>query len=210
MKHIVLLGDSIFDNGAYVNGGPDVIKQLRCLLHQEWKATLLAVDGSVTTDVITQIAKIPASATHLIVSAGGNDGLSRADILQKPAGSVGDAVDQLAALRAEFQQNYLRMLTALAALKLPLALCTVYDPHFADPLMQRLTTTALNVFNDCILREAITRGLPVLDLRLICTEAEDYANEIEPGVPGGRKIADGILNLVQNHDFPFGRTVIYK
>jgi lysophospholipase L1-like esterase len=210
MKHIVLLGDSIFDNGAYVNGGPDVIKQLRSLLHQEWKATLLAVDGSVTTDVITQIAKIPASATHLIVSAGGNDGLSRADILQKPAGSVGDAVDQLAALRAEFQQNYLRMLTALAALKLPLALCTVYDPHFADPLMQRLTTTALNVFNDCILREAITRGLPVLDLRLICTEAEDYANEIEPGVPGGRKIADGILNLVQNHDFPFGRTVIYK
>ena len=202
MKHIVLLGDSIFDNGAYVNGGPDVIKQLRSLLHQEWKATLLAVDGSVTTDVITQIAKIPASATHLIVSAGGNDGLSRADILQKPAGSVGDAVDQLAALRAEFQQNYLRMLTALAALKLPLALCTVYDPHFADPLMQRLTTTALNVFNDCILREAITRGLPVLDLRLICTEAEDYANEIEPGVPGGRKIADGILNLVQNHDFP--------
>jgi hypothetical protein len=210
MKHIVLLGDSIFDNGAYVNGGPDVIKHLRSLLPRDWQATLLAVDGSVTTDVINQIAKIPASATHLIVSAGGNDGLSRADILQKPASSVGDAVDQLAALRAEFQQNYLRMLTALAALKLPLALCTVYDPHFADPLMQRLTTTALNVFNDCILREAITRGLPVLDLRLICTEAEDYANEIEPGVPGGRKIADGILNLVQNHDFPFGRTVIYK
>jgi hypothetical protein len=210
MKHIVLLGDSIFDNAAYVHGGPDVIKHLDSILPRDWQATLLAVDGSVTTDVIDQIANIPASATHLVVSAGGNDGLSRADILQRPAGSVGDAVDQLASLRAEFCQNYRRMLSALLALKQPLALCTVYDPRFPDALMQRLTTTALNIFNDRILREAITHGLPVLDLRLICTEAEDYANEIEPGVPGGRKIAAGILNLVQNHDFSSGRTVVYK
>ena len=210
MKHIVLLGDSIFDNAAYVHGGPDLIKQLTALLPSDFKATLLAVDGSVTTDVLTQIPKIPASAAHLIVSAGGNDGLSRADILQRPAGSVGDAVDQLASLRAEFCQNYRRMLRALLALKQPLALCTVYDPRFPDALMQRLTTIALNIFNDCILREAITHGLPVLDLRLICTAADDYANEIEPGVPGGRKIAAGILNLVQNHDFSCGRTVVYR
>jgi GDSL-like Lipase/Acylhydrolase family len=210
MKHIVLLGDSIFDNAAYVNGGPDVIRQLKSILPKDYQATLLAVDGSVTTDVIRQIPKIPASATHLIVSVGGNDGLSRADILERPAGSVGAAVDQLAALRAEFYQDYHRMLTALLARKLPLALCTVYDPCFPDPLMQRLTTTALNIFNDCILREAITHGLPVVDLRLVCTEAEDYANEIEPGVPGGRKIAEGILNLVQNHDFSCGRSVVYK
>ncbi len=209
MKHIALLGDSIFDNAAYVNGGPDVIRQLTAILPSDFKATLLAVDGSVTTDVLTQIPKIPASATHLIVSIGGNDGLSRADILQRPAGSVGDAVDQLAALRAEFCQNYRRLSTALLALKKPLALCTVYDPRFTDPLMQRLTTTALNIFNDCILREAITHGLPVLDLRLICTEAEDYANEIEPGVPGGKKIAEAILRLVQNHGFSGKRTVIY-
>lgn len=76
--------------------------------------------------------------------------------------------------------------------------------------MQRSTTTALNIFDDCILREAVTHGLPVLDLRLICTEPGDYANEIEPGVPGGGKIAVGILNLLQNHDFSGGRTVIYK
>jgi hypothetical protein len=210
MKHIVLLGDSIFDNAAYVNGGPDVIRQLRAILPRDWQATLLAVDGSVTTDVIDQIPEIPASATHLIVSIGGNDGLSRVDVLQSKVRSVGEAVDQLAALRAQFHQNYHRMLTGLLARKLPLALCTVYDPRFPDPFMQRLTTTALNIFNDCILREAITHGLPVLDLRLVCSEAEDYANEIEPGIPGGRKIAAGILNLVQNHDFSCARTIVYK
>ncbi len=210
MKHLVLLGDSIFDNVAYVNGGPDVIRHLTAILPPDFKATLLAVDGSITTDVIQQVAQVPKSATHLIVSVGGNDGLSRADILQRKARSVGEAVEQLAALRAEFHRNYHRMLTALLALELPLTVCTVYDPNFGDALMQQLTTTALNIFNDCILREATTHGLPVLDLRLICTEPLDYANEIEPGIPGGRKIAAGILNLVQNHDFSSNRTVIYK
>jgi hypothetical protein len=210
MNHIVLLGDSIFDNVAYVRGGPDVITQLESILPEDWNTTLLAVDGSVTTDVISQIPRIPESATHLIVSAGGNDGLSRADVLQQPAGSVATAVEKLAAVRAEFRQNYTRMLKALLKCQKPLAVCTVYDPHFPDSLMQRLTTTALNLFNDCIIREAITHGLTVFDLRLICTEPEDYANEIEPGVAGGQKIATGILNLVRTHDFSAVRTIVYK
>ncbi len=173
-------------------------------------ATLLAVDGSISIDVIEQISKIPQTATHLVVSAGGNDGLSRADILQRSATSVASAVEQLAAIRADFQEKYRRMLESLLALKKPLAVCTVYDPNFPEPFMQRLTTTALNIFNDCILREAITYGVPVIDLRLICTERQDYANEIEPGVAGGRKIAEAILRLVQRHDFSGKRTVVYR
>jgi len=209
MNHVVLLGDSIFDNAAYVHGSPDVISHLNSILPPEWKATLLAVDGSISTDVIGQIRKIPETATHLVVSAGGNDGLSRADILQRPATSVASAVEQLAAIRAEFQEKYRRMLNSLLALKKPLAVCTVYDPNFPDPLMQRLTATALNVFNDCILREAITHGLPVIDLRLIFMDTQETAYEIEPGVAGGRKIAEAILRLVQHHDFSGKRTVIY-
>src|SRR5436190_11376774 len=105
MKHIVLLGDSIFDNAAYVNGGLDVIGHLNSMLAPDWKATLLALDGSITSDVIAQISKIPASATHLIVSAGGNDGLSQAGVLQEPAASVASAVDKLAAIRSGFRQK---------------------------------------------------------------------------------------------------------
>ena len=40
MPHVVLLGDSIFDNAAYTNGGPDVVTQLRELLPAGWHATL--------------------------------------------------------------------------------------------------------------------------------------------------------------------------
>ncbi len=210
MKHIVLLGDSIFDNGVYVNGGPDVVSQLNGILPQGWKATLLAVDRSVATDVISQIDRLPETATHLIVSAGGNDGLSRAEILHKRTTSVGTAVNELAILRTEFQRNYSYMLAALQGCDKPLAVCTIYDPQFSEAMTQRLTVTALNIFNDCILREAITRGLPVLDLRLVCNAPEDYANEIEPGIPGGKKIAAGILKLFETHDFSTERTVVYK
>ena len=210
MNHVVLLGDSIFDNAAYVRGGPDVISQLRSILPRNWEATLLAVDGSVTTDVISQLTELPESATHLIVSAGGNDGLSRADILRERADSVAMAVDKLAAVRADFRQKYARMLAALLKCRKPFAVCTVYDPQFTDSLTQRLTTTALTLFNDVIIREAIAHALPVLDLRLICCEAGDYANEIEPGVAGGQKIAAGIFHLAQNHDLSCGRTVVYK
>ena len=116
----------------------------------------------------------------------------------------------MAELREEFRQNYVRMLQAVLKCGKPLAVCTVYDPRFPEPVAQRLTTTALNIFNDCILREAITLGLPVLDLRLVCSAAEDYANEIEPGIPGGKKIAAGILELFTVHDFSGNRTVVYK
>ncbi|HZR19355.1 MAG TPA: SGNH/GDSL hydrolase family protein [Verrucomicrobiae bacterium] len=209
MNHIVLLGDSIFDNAAYVPGGPPLIAQLRSMLPEGWQATLVAMDGSVTSGVITQIDRLPVCATHLIVSAGGNDGLSRAGILQMPVASVGAAIEQLAALRAEFQRNYQKMLQALQSKGKPFAICTVYDPCFPDSWTQLVTKTALNIFNDCILREGITRGLPVLDLRLICSEGTDYANPIEPGVPGGQKIAAAILELVRSHDFSSGRTVVY-
>ena len=69
--HIVLLGDSIFDNGAYVRRGePDVVRQLRDKLPAGAKATLAAVDGATTAGVARQLERLPADATHLVVSAG--------------------------------------------------------------------------------------------------------------------------------------------
>ena len=54
MAHLCLLGDSIFDNAAYVGGGPDVVTQLRAALPTGWKATLLAVDGAVIVHLVGQ------------------------------------------------------------------------------------------------------------------------------------------------------------
>ena len=91
MGHVVLLGDSIFDNARYVPDRPPVIEQLRQALPRGWRATLLAVDGDVTEDVTTQLRDLPADATHLVVSAGGNDALGESDVLRQPAATVGAA-----------------------------------------------------------------------------------------------------------------------
>ena len=71
--HVVLLGDSIFDNAIYVPNELPVIEQLRQVLPAGSSATLCATDGAQTANVAAQIARIPADATHLIVSVGGND-----------------------------------------------------------------------------------------------------------------------------------------
>jgi hypothetical protein len=41
------------------------------------------------------------------------------------------------------------------------------------------------VINDCIVRELVTRNLPLIDLRVVCNEDLDLANPIEPSVQGG-------------------------
>src|SRR5580704_3369076 len=70
MGHVILLGDSIFDNERYVPDRPPVIEQVRRALPAGWQATLLAVDGHMTEDVANQLKRLPADATHLVVSVG--------------------------------------------------------------------------------------------------------------------------------------------
>jgi lysophospholipase L1-like esterase len=197
MGHVVLLGDSIFDNRVYVAPAPDVAEQLRERLPHGWTVTLLAVDGDVTVDVeAQQLRRLPREATHLVVSVGGNDALGSSSILAEAASSVADAVSRLAEAQARFARKYERMVSAVTALGVPTALCTIYDANYPEP-QRRLVVAGLTLFNDVISRAAFSRGLPLVDLRLICSEAADYANPIEPSARGGAKIADAIARLVQ-------------
>jgi hypothetical protein len=209
VPHIVLLGDSVFDNAAYIARGPDVVAHLRTAIPSGWRATLLAVDGATCSGVPRQLRGLPADATHLVVSAGGNDALGRSALLDESARSVADTLLKLSAIAAEFRAEYISMLEALGRTGLPVAVCTIYDPRFPDPLRRELGRTALAVINDVILREAVARGLPVIDLRLVCDEDADFANPIEPSVQGGAKIAAAILGLVASHDFRRRRTEVF-
>lgn len=204
MSHAVLLGDSIFDNGAYVRPGePDVVAQLRMKLPRDWRATLYAVDGAVTRDVERQLKRLPRDASHLVVSVGGNDGLRHVGIFREGARSVAEVMGRLAEIREEFQRDYRAMLDAVMGLRLPVALCTIYDARFPDPQEQRLVLAGLSLFNDVITREAFARKLQLIDLRLICNESDDYANPIEPSAKGGEKIAAVIAQvIVGNTIFP--------
>lgn len=185
--HVVLLGDSVLDNGAYVPGEPDVVAQVRALL-PGWTATLLAVDGDVTHGVPRQLRGLPGGATHLVVSVGGNDALGAAHLLQAPARSVAEGLQLLGGPRDDFAGAYSAMLDAVTGTGLPTAVCTVYDSRLEEPGTS-VVRSGLALFNDVITRAAFARGLTVLDLRLVCDEDADYANPIEPSARGGAKIA---------------------
>ncbi|HEX8668767.1 MAG TPA: SGNH/GDSL hydrolase family protein [Allosphingosinicella sp.] len=207
MGHVILLGDSIFDNAAYVRGGPDVVKQLQRRLPTDWKASLRAVDGAVTRGVASQLSRLPSDATHLVVSAGGNDALGASHVLGQSVASVAEAVSLLETAQRRFAADYEAMVDGVAALRLPTALCTIYDTPPSEP-DQRIIRTALAVFNDVITRAAFARGLPLIDLRLICDEDEDYANPIEPSVHGGEKISAAIARFVSGTSGPQARSIV--
>lgn len=208
MEHIVLLGDSIFDNAPYVPAGAEVQAHLRSLLGEACRVSLLARDGDVLADMVGQVARLaalPAPATRLVVSCGGNDVLGLLPAMQSKVGSVLEAAELLSSWQSEFRRSYRRMVLSRGV---PAAVATIYDgvPGLAPGLR-----TAIAPFNDVILREAAARRLPVIDLRLVCDDPADYssASPIEPSAQGGRKIAAAIAGLVMAHDPGAPRTVLY-
>ena len=197
--HIVLLGDSIFDNSAYTRGEPDVVTHLRSGLPPSWSATLLAVDGATTTDIPRQLARVPDTATHLVLSVGGNDALQNSDLLRTPVRSSADTLNRFAERLERFAAAYAQALAAVVGIRLSTVACTVYNGAL-PPSDAPAAAVALSTFNDVILRTAVAHRLDLIELRLVCTEPADYANPIEPSGQGGRRIAAAVARAVGASD----------
>lgn len=180
-QHIALLGDSIFDNAAYTSGAPGVIAHLRAGLPREWRASLLAVDGSTTQDLASQAARVPADVTHIVLSIGGNDALLNSDVLNLSVESTAAALSIFGERADAFRSSYRSALDAVLALRRQTTVCTIYEANLeAD--VAALARVTLVFFNDVILRTAFERGVGVIDLRLVCTQPSDYAESESAGL----------------------------
>ena len=224
-QHIVLCGDSIIDNGSYVNEGElDVSGQVQEELPDS-KVTLLAVDGNVTEDIEDQMNNLPKDATHIFISIGGNDGYNRMDVFDESANTIGDAMGPLYEMRNEFEIDYNKMLKNVLSYGVPTTLCSIYYPRFEksdnDVIrnylggknnqvpIKKMAMVGLSVYNDIITKEAFQAGLPLIDLRVLCNDDKDFANHIEPSALGGKKIARAIKEVVSVHDFTKNVSVVY-
>ena len=226
MKHIVLLGDSIFDNGSYVGYNElDVPNQLKSLVNNDCRVTNLAVDGHVNSHIATQLNNLPSDATHLFVSVGGNDALGHLPIFNETVDTIGDALQKMYLIGENFQKEYSGMLDSVLAHELPTTVCSIYYPKFdaqslnrvqlylpqqvnAEQLQQR-AVAAESIFNDIIMFEVFKRNLPLIDLRVLCNEDEDFANPIEPSCIGGMKIAKTINKVANVHSFDSNACGVY-
>ena len=201
--HVALLGDSILDNGAYTSGGPDVVTHLRGMLPAGWRATLLALDGSLIEDLEGQLSGLPPDTTHAVVSVGGNNVVMDLDILKLRVRSEPEALVKLGQRVAVFERAYRRAINRVLRLARETAVCTIYTANLdteAGAVAMGFTgeeaaaaLVMLTTFNDVILRVAFEANLRVIELRLVCTEPADYANTIEPSIQGGEKIARAIV-----------------
>ena len=226
MKHIVLLGDSIFDNSPYVDPGElDVPHQLRTLVKSDCKVTHLAVDGHVISDIRNQLRRLPSDATHLFVTVGGNDGLGHLSIFNEPVDTIGDALQKMYLIGESFQKDYSEMVDLVLSHNLTTTFCSIYYPRFHSrslsrvesylPMrangetIQQMAMAAETIFNDIITYEIFKRNLPLIDLRVLCDEDQDFANPIEPSCIGGMKIANKIKGITLNHDFSKNVSKVY-
>jgi len=119
-------------------------------------------------------------------------------MLRKPVTLSSEVFLLLARVIGVFESMYRRVVEACLKRGLPLVLCTIYNGNFADPEFQTMARVAVAAFNDAILRLSREKGLPAIDLRLVCALAEDYANPIEPSVIGGEKIARTIWRTISS------------
>jgi lysophospholipase L1-like esterase len=195
MLHIVLLGDSIFDNKSYLSHGePDVRNQLQDLVGSDGgRVTLLARDADVARGVSLQQSKhIPKDATHLVLSVGGNDALGVGGHARMTLGDMFSVMER-------FEREYDSAVHSLASHKLPILLVMPYYPRFPPEMeMMRVAKAGMTVFYDVIMRTAQKYECALLDLRTIFREDDDYANPIEPSAKGGEKMVRAILHAVRS------------
>ncbi len=197
-KHLVLAGDSIFDNDGYVLGEAGVIEQLRCTLPPTYAASKVAVDGDCIRHVKNQIADLPSNATDLIVSVGGNDARFHSALLSKIK-HPSELGTLLSVPLDEFMLGYRLMLEAAKATGLKIYVCTIYTAvPFEDPIWRQFAPLAIGKFNEVIMAEASAHEIPVLHLEEVCTETNDFSmvSPIEPSNQGGQKIVNHIVEMV--------------
>ena len=226
MAHVTLCGDSIFDNKSYLQPGePDVTTQVNALLPEGFKATRLAIDGDVTQGISRQLQSLSNDATDLFISVGGNDALDGINVFTEPVANVGEALIYLNTMRNQFETQYREMLQHALSQQLPLTVCSIYYPRFHlqnlervypdgngvnGKTLQKMAMVALANFNDVIFRQAFQLKIPLIDLRVLCDEEEDFANPIEPSAVGGQKIARAIVDMLDLSEGSERKSVVYS
>jgi len=197
VNHIILLGDSIFDNASYVGPtGKPIIDYLNRYLSENNRATLLAEDGATISDVKRQAEQVPKDGTHIFLSIGGNNIRRYTSFLEQTDTSVLKVLNTFYEIRESFEIEYFVLLEELKEIGIPFTVCTIYNCSFEGEERQRVVEVALVLFNDAIIRSAYRLSVPYIELRDVCNEPSDYVSNIEPSDSGGRKIAEVIAKKV--------------
>lgn len=194
ISHLVVLGDAIAELMSLRDQGPGRVESL--LLPQEsrpWKLTMLTIEEIVSAGDLFQF---PADASHVMISIEGNRAIEESGLLDKRPETYEEALLLLSMAADEYEQQSERLIQVAKASRLPTVVCNMYPPNYEDPTRQRAMVTALAVFNDRLIRRVFAARLPLVDLSLVCTDQEDYADSIRLSKLGLRKASNVVLSAL--------------
>jgi hypothetical protein len=189
-RDIILMGDSILKNNAYVKDG-NSIENL--IIERNNETICLAEDHATIDDIFVQVNKLPVELnnpnTFIFLSAGGNN------ILSHYVDQNQDITDT-SILKPMFgaYKNLIRSIQT----RLPQAKIILLDIYYPDNLTYKQFHSIIKEWNSMIYDFAENPKnniYGVIRISSHLTQNEDFSFGIEPSSSGGKKIVDLILNM---------------
>lgn len=189
-QSFILLGDSIFQNDAYVSDGKSIYKVL--IERTNGKTISLAVDHSKIVDVYDQVLKIPLNlntqSTTIFLSAGGND------ILTHYVDQENDTTNTN--ILGSMFSAYKNLIKSIKN-KLPYANLVLLDIYYPENLTYKQYHPIIKEWNEMIYNyasESNNNITSVLKISGILTQSDDFTLGIEPSSTGGQKLVEAIMS----------------
>jgi hypothetical protein len=203
IRHLVLLGDALENLDLGLDPAEDVLVPKP---RNPWKLTVLE-----PPQVLERgwARAIPIDATHIGICVDGGWAIEASGLLRGSARSVSEALETLAEAADRFEEVFAKLVASALEAGLPTVVCTLVPSRHEDASRQRAAASALAIFNDRILRQAVAANLSVVDLRFVCDEEADYASETLLSRAGVRKVANVGRSALYEVSREPGRTRVY-
>ena len=180
-KNIVLIGDSMLNNSAYVYQNESVPD----LLSKELVGNTVynfAKDGATINDCYAQLDKISINLnntnTYLVVSCGGNN------ILNK---------------KTDINNLFNEYSELLKSIKSKVPNASLYVLNLYTPTNSHYVSyhSSIDQWNQLLTDNAPSLKYTIIDTASLLTSEEDFAYNIEPSAKGGPKIVNAIVAALQ-------------
>lgn len=202
-QSLLLLGDSIIDNKVYLANNQLSTDEQLIHAFPNTEVLMHAVDGYVTQHVIDKVKRLGKNTTlapaRIILSTGGNDALNFMRFIESPVKNIAEGILAAGEYVDRFEQDYHTLIELITTTwpRAELTVLTIYEGNLGGLNMKTFARRGIRMYNDVIQRAARKYNLELIELREFFTNAEHYANPIEPSAKGSRLIAERFVELTQ-------------
>lgn len=206
-RHVVLLGDTLLEAYTTIDKTPGKFENaVLPRTRHPWK---LSVVSAAEVEREGPALELPKGATHAMIFIEGNHAIEQSGLLDSRPDAYGQTLAQLSLAADEFERTVERLIRVAQAARLVIMVCTMFQPGYKDPVRQRTACAALAVFNDRVTKRAAEARVSLIDLRLVCSEPDDYDKPTLLSKSGVQKVANVIRFAMYELDAGARRTEVF-